>query len=439
MYATLRRRFSRRSLAVTACLGLFAFACAAEEAQDDSSSDDIEIDKLLEVAKNQVDRSKPDPTNVWAKRRLEVGEEEILPGDDAEFADMAKRIQKMQRTVQAQQGASKVVRGFHAKGNACAQGRLDLDPSGLEASTRVGLFAKAGAYPVWARFSNGVGFRQSDKKVDVRGLAFKVLNVEGARMRTVAGDDAARTQDFLMTNGAITPAPDARHFMAFGEAMTGEDDSGTVLGRLNNLIGAGKFLLQPENQRILDFLAHRTAPNTKKVGSMLGDRFFTGGAFAMGLGAGDAEKSRAKAAAKLQAVPGVLQGNACTPVEQLPNKADPDYLRTDLAKRLATGTVCIDVYLQFQKNGDSEPMEDTSVEWKTPFVKVGRITFPKVDLNAGSGAKAEAFCTDMSFTPWHTLADHRPLGNIMRARRPVYRASAELRGAKPEPTGSETF
>ena len=40
----------------------------------------------------------------------------------------------------------------------------------------------------------------------------------------------------------------------------------------------------------------------------------------------------------------------------------------------------------------------------------------------------------LSFSPWHAMEDHRPLGNVMRARRVVYQASSTLRGHRPEPT-----
>ena len=40
----------------------------------------------------------------------------------------------------------------------------------------------------------------------------------------------------------------------------------------------------------------------------------------------------------------------------------------------------------------------------------------------------------LSFSPWHATEDHKPLGNVMRARRVAYEASAALRGQRPEPT-----
>ena len=34
----------------------------------------------------------------------------------------------------------------------------------------------------------------------------------------------------------------------------------------------------------------------------------------------------------------------------------------------------------------------------------------------------------MSFSPWHGLAAHRPLGAVMRVRKSVYEASVRFRG-----------
>jgi hypothetical protein len=45
----------------------------------------------------------------------------------------------------------------------------------------------------------------------------------------------------------------------------------------------------------------------------------------------------------------------------------------------------------------------------------------------------------LSFDPWHALEEHRPLGNVMRARNHAYRLSTQERSAAPEPDGSETF
>jgi hypothetical protein len=54
------------------------------------------------------------------------------------------------------------------------------------------------------------------------------------------------------------------------------------------------------------------------------------------------------------------------------------------------------------------------------------------------------FCENLSFSPWHSLPEHRPLGLVNRVRKVAYREISKLRHdlnkAPPqEPTGNETF
>jgi hypothetical protein len=56
---------------------------------------------------------------------------------------------------------------------------------------------------------------------------------------------------------------------------------------------------------------------------------------------------------------------------------------------------------------------------------VARITIPPQDINASERVEA---CEALAFSPWHGLAEHRPLGSINRLRRAVYEKSVELRG-----------
>jgi hypothetical protein len=74
------------------------------------------------------------------------------------------------------------------------------------------------------------------------------------------------------------------------------------------------------------------------------------------------------------------------------------------------------------------PIEDASVCWseiESPYVAVARITAPPQP--AWTAARAAAIDDGMSFSPWHGLAAHRPLGGIMRSRKPTYDMSAEFR------------
>jgi hypothetical protein len=52
------------------------------------------------------------------------------------------------------------------------------------------------------------------------------------------------------------------------------------------------------------------------------------------------------------------------------------------------------------------------------------------------------FCENLSYTPWHALPEHEPLGSINRARRAIYtaisKARHEINGARrAEPTPAD--
>jgi hypothetical protein len=74
------------------------------------------------------------------------------------------------------------------------------------------------------------------------------------------------------------------------------------------------------------------------------------------------------------------------------------------------------------------PVEDASIEWDerlSPSLTVAWITVQP--QNAYSDARRVWIDEHLSFTPWHSLAAHRPLGGIMRARFKAYKASSQFR------------
>jgi hypothetical protein len=112
-----------------------------------------------------------------------------------------------------------------------------------------------------------------------------------------------------------------------------------------------------------------------------------------------------------------------------------DFLRE--ADRLREGDLRFDFVVQFYVNDRLTPIEDTSASWKpahAPYVTVARLRIPKCDL-ADPRTKALSEAVErLSFTPWHATEDHRPQGNVMRARKVAYQASSDLRRRAPEPT-----
>ena len=89
-------------------------------------------------------------------------------------------------------------------------------------------------------------------------------------------------------------------------------------------------------------------------------------------------------------------------------------------------------------------IEDAAVAWPqedSPFVKVATLRIPQQTFDSEA---QEKFCENLSFTPWHAIKEHQPLGNVNRGRRRIYQEMAALRLSRRgatvvEPTGAETF
>src|SRR5439155_24121938 len=74
------------------------------------------------------------------------------------------------------------------------------------------------SYRAYVRYSNGSWRQQSDHKADVRGMAVKLLGVDGKKL--IPGLEDARTQDFLLIRTAAPPTRDADEFVALVRAAS---------------------------------------------------------------------------------------------------------------------------------------------------------------------------------------------------------------------------
>jgi hypothetical protein len=105
----------------------------------------------------------------------------------------------------------------------------------------------------------------------------------------------------------------------------------------------------------------------------------------------------------------------------------PDIFRPGLVAELRERPFEFDIQVQLCVDLQHMPVEDVTVAWSenlSPFVTVAKLRLPLQDIEADDNLeKMDA----TSMTPWRCTADHRPLGNIQRARKEVYRQSSLLR------------
>src|SRR5246127_4672474 len=133
-----------------------------------------------------------------------------------------------------------------------------------------------------------------------------------------------------------------------------------------------------------------------------------------------------------------------TPIPRLPLRPPDDYLRDAMVASLAEGDVEFDIRLQLQTDPHLMPIENNAVLWPeklSPRVSVATLRIPKQKFNSPAQI---AFEKQLSYNPWHTIAEHRPLGNQSRARRRMYLTLSTLRHSMNEiphyePTGDEVF
>lgn len=333
---------------------------------------------------------------------------ETVPEGEAErFERHAETLREMQRR-NARGGNTS--RALHAKGNAGLEAELTVLPD-LPEHARIGLFAGPASYRAYVRFSNGAGKHQSDRKPDVRGVALKVLGVSGKKI--IPGMEDAKTQDFLMIRSPVTPFANADDFVALLRAA---DNPLLLLPRMIGHFGFG---------RGLGLLKQLSAGLSQPMTPLASTRYFSAlpikyGPYAVHYALTPHDRSS----------------------EPVKKGGGPEQLGEELGATLRERAVSYDFQIQFFVDATRTPIEDASVEWKesdAPFLTVARLEIKKQDVSSARGQKIAALVEGFSFDPWHALEEHRPLGNMMRARNHAYRLSTQERGASAEPDGSEAI
>lgn len=131
--------------------------------------------------------------------------------------------------------------------------------------------------------------------------------------------------------------------------------------------------------------------------------------------------------AKVMVTP-VSPGLAALAGRHVTLRGDPNGLRRAAIEALAHEGGEWEVRVQLCTDLERMPIEDASVVWPedaSPYRAVARIRV--LAQPAWSEERAARADDGLSFTPWHGLAAHRPLGSVNRARRPTYAAIAAFR------------
>jgi hypothetical protein len=330
----------------------------------------------------------------------------VPPGEAAQTARVVALAVAAANRAAAETGPSaKVARLAGAKAHGCVRARFTVPE--LEPGLRHGLFARAGEYDAWLRFSNAFPRSRSDQEADARGLAIKVLGVAGPKLLDSERD--ARTQDFVLFD---TPRLFVRDVAELAELLAAYAHGGTP----SFFLDGGAFRPWRWRLRSLWLAARMRRP---PPASVLQHQYYSVTPYRLG--------------------PGQLVKYSARPCAwQRPPRQDrtEDMLRRGLRDGLVA-EACFELLVQRQAPGRNTPVEDPTVGWSerdAPFEAVARITIPPQSFDS---PEQDRFCEDLSFTPWHSLAEHEPVGGLNRVGRVVYQELSRYRHDRNGTTAGE--
>lgn len=300
-------------------------------------------------------------------------------------------------------------RSVHAKSHALLEGRLTVLP-GLEPELAQGLFAKAATYPVLLRISTNAGDPLPDSISIPRGLAIKVIGVDGDRL---PGSEGEVIQDFVLANGRAFAAPDPQGFLKSLKLLAATTDKAEWGKKAISAV----FRV---TEKAIEAVGGESA-TLKSLGGYpnshpLGERYFS----QVPIRYGDH-------IAKIGVFPLSPNFKALSDTE-IAIAGRENALREEVAKELAQRGGQWEIRVQLCRDLSENPVEDGSVAWPETDNPYFTVAIIEVDAQTGwSDERARVLDDATSFSPWHGITAHQPLGAIMRARKPAYEDSSELR------------
>ncbi|MES2664323.1 MAG: catalase family protein [Pseudomonadota bacterium] len=365
----------------------------------------------------------------------ELGEVQY-PNEETISKDIANEIEK---TLRAQYKPGRIRRDAHPKAHGCVRADFNINED-IPDSLAKGMFVPGKSYPAWIRFSNGSqNPNRADIRGDARGMAIKILEVQGdklvkadhikqecsyanrtrvekkssdyqpLRAKTDAPWQAnkvqfcegySNAQDFILVNHPTFFISDPQDYLTFiKKTQGGLWDKATIpftlgfQGSMNAFETSRKTISNPTQARYWSMVPYQ-------LGS-----------------------EESKQAVKYSVKPCSDQ------VDPLPKDPEPNFLRAALKNTLDNQDVCMEFMIQ-PKTIEEQSVEDVTQEWKeeqAPFYSVAKIHIPQQTFDT---REQNILCEKFSFNPWHSTAEHKPLGVVNRLRKGIYEQISKVRNER---------
>lgn len=318
--------------------------------------------------------------------------ESLYPNEAATAEKIADVIEK---SIREKYSAGTALRDAHPKAHGCVRAEFQVQEK-LPQNLAQGIFIPSKTYKAWIRFSNASpDASQADIKKDARGMAIKVLGIPGEKL--LEDESNASTQDFIMINHPVFFINDPDRYLALMQDVNSKN-----------------YFRKLHIPFALGFKGTSIAANLKtQISNPLQTRYWSMVPYQLGLGS---DRQVVKYSVR-----------ACSAaVDPMPDHPSHDFLREVLRNSLQKNDACMEFLVQV-RTSNTMSVEDSMTEWKesqAPFYQVATIHIPKQVFDTPDQNK---FCENLSFTPWHALPEHKPLGVVNRMRKVIYERISRVR------------
>ena len=339
---------------------------------------------------------------------LKIAEEKLMPDEEVYLDSIVSSFQTQMRGLWKPGGFE---RGGNTKTHGIVRGEFIVHDN-LPAELRHGVYAQPHTYRAWVRFSGPGPYITPDiDDVGFMSISIKLMGVPGPKLM----DEEKFTLDMFGVSPPTFVTPDTK---ANAQLQIESVKNASIF-----------YFLNFHRPHLLDLIMQSLWIKTQS--SPFEAPYFSCVPYLLGEGQ----------AMQYSVWPKSKQR---TRIPRLPLRPPDDYLRNAMVAALTAGDVELDIRLQRQTDSHLMPIENNAVLWPeklSPRISVATLRLPRQKFD--SPVQME-FAKRLSYNPWHTIAEHRPLGNQSRARRRMYLELSKLRHSMNdvphyEPNGDELF
>jgi hypothetical protein len=339
---------------------------------------------------------------------LAIAEENLLPGEEQFVDSIVRSFTQQMRDLWKPGGYE---RGGNTKTQGIVRGEFIVHDD-IPVHMKRGIYAKPQRFRAWVRFSGPGPYITPDiEDVGFMSISIKLMGVPGPKLM----EEEQHTLDMFGVSTPTFVTPDVKA----NAALQIESVKNAQIFYFVNL----------RESHVLDLVMQSLFIKTQS--SPLEAPYFSCVPYLLGEGQAMQYSVWPKSTKR-------------TPIPRLPLRPPDDYLRQAMAATLSREEVEFDIRLQMQTDPHRMPIENAGVLWPeklSPRISVATLRIPRQSFDSPGQME---FAKKLSYNPWHTIAEHRPLGNQSRARRRMYWELSKLRhdmNAVPhyEPDGDEVF